>query len=47
MCNWILHHVANVLGVLIHIDGLPYGRAQKREGWGGISSARGDGGSGG
>ena len=29
MRTYILHFVAKVLGVLIHIDGLPYGRGPK------------------
>jgi hypothetical protein len=29
MRNYILHLVAKVFGVLIHIDGLPYGRGPK------------------
>lgn len=32
MRNYILHLVAKMLGVLIHIDGLPYGRGPKRLG---------------
>jgi hypothetical protein len=31
MRHFILHHVARVLRVLIHIDGLPYGYAPTGE----------------
>lgn len=41
MRNHILHIIAKMLGVLIHIEGLPYGRAPKSVGDEGCAQASG------